>query len=93
MLAPLLLPQAEEEKLSPPRTCEACGRVVPIGHDAINFIAVIGSPGHPKLAPFQCGHVEHWACSIVCLQRVAHACIDEHIIEMLKIKHTEIGLS
>lgn len=93
MLKPLSFqPQTQEEKLPPPRTCEACGQVVAVGHDAINFIPVVGSPGHPSLAPLQCEHTEHWACSLACWKQVAHACIDEHMAELLKRHHQRIGL-
>jgi hypothetical protein len=80
-----------QEILPPPRTCEACGKVVAVGHDAINFIAVIGSPGHPDLMPFQCAYTEHWACSIECWKIVAHACIDEHILPLLQAAHNRIA--
>lgn len=70
----------------PPRTCEACGAVVPVGHDAINVIVTIGSPGHPDLPPFQCPQVEHWACSPNCWGQVAHACVDEHILPILNYR-------
>lgn len=76
----------------PPRKCEACGTIVAVGHDAINVIIVVGSPGHPSLAPFQCGYEEHWACSIECWQKVAHACIDEHMRVMLQELHDKAGL-
>ena len=84
--------QQQEEKLPPPHTCEACGTIVAIGHFAINFIAVVGSPGHPELAPVQCEHTEHWACSLPCWSRVAHACIDEHMVELLKRQHEGVGI-
>jgi len=93
MLKPLSFQsKQQEEKLPPPRTCEACGTIVAIGHFAINFIPVIGSPGHPSLVPMQCEQEEHWACSLACFAKVAHACIDEHMIELLKKKHQEVGL-
>jgi len=76
----------------PARTCEACGKVVPVGHDAINVIIVVGSPGHPELPPFQCPHEEHWACSIDCWLKVAHACIDEHISQVLSFMRSSKGL-
>lgn len=93
MLKPLSFqPKIQEEKLPPPRTCEACGTIVVVGHDAINFIAVVGSPGHPSLTPLQCEQEEHWACSIACWAKVAHACIDEHMTAMLEARHREVGL-
>lgn len=73
------------------RTCEACGKQVDSSY-AINMIFVVGSPGHPELAPFQCEHEEHWACSLGCWRVVAHACIDEHMHEILRMKHEEKGI-
>lgn len=72
-----------------PVKCEnsACGKVVNCRHDAINYMFVVGSPGHPSLMPFQCPSGEHWACSIECWEIVAHACIREHALEMLKQLH------
>ena len=90
MLRFISLDPSPMEKLPPPRVCEACGKVVPVGHDAINIIIVVGSPGHPDLAPFQCSAEEHWACSIVCWEKVAHACITEHMVELLKYKHKKL---
>lgn len=91
MLKPLPSPQSQpQENLPPPRTCEACGTVVP-GNDAINCIFVVGIAGHPDIPPFQCAHEEHFSCSIPCWQKVAHACIDEHIAVMLRVKHQELG--
>jgi hypothetical protein len=72
------------------RRCENCGRVLP-SSKSINFIGIIGSPGHSELMPFQCVHTEHWSCSIECWQKIAHACIDEHLAEMLKQKHQILG--
>ena len=73
------------------RTCEACGKQVDSSY-AINMIFVVGSPGHPELAPFQCEQEEHWACSLDCWKVVAHACIDEHMHVLLTQKHQEKGL-
>lgn len=79
----------QKEVPEPIRTCEACGKKI-TSSLAINCIIVIGSPGHPTLAPFQCAHEEHWACSIGCWNKVAHACIDEHMSELLRYKHSEV---
>lgn len=94
MLKPLPPPRDNSQQnayrkdmLPPPRTCEACGKVVSIGHDAINCIIVIGSPGHPDLLPFQCPAEEHWACCPNCWAKVAHACVDEHMREILRQIH------
>ena len=73
------------------RTCEACNKQVE-SSTAINCIIVVGSPGHHELPPFQCEHEEHWACSLACWRLVAHACIDEHMHEMLQQRHKEKGL-
>lgn len=75
---------------SPSVQCEACGLKLP-RHDAINIIICIGSPGHMDLPPFQCEHTEHWACSRECWLKVAHACIDEHMHELLKQSHEKVG--
>lgn len=73
------------------RTCESCGTQIE-SSQAINIIVVVGSPGHAELAPFQCEHDEHWACSLECWRKVAHACIDEHIAELLYQQHKAKGL-
>jgi hypothetical protein len=89
---PSQLEQAAAPVIVPaPVACENCGAVVERRDQAINFIAVIGSPGHPELAAFQCAHTEHWACSIDCWVIIAHACIDEHLSAMLKLKHREVN--
>lgn len=72
------------------RTCEACGTLKK-SSESMNCIVVIGSPGHSNLMPFQCTHVEHWACSRECWSKVAHACIDEHMIVLLQQKHQELN--
>lgn len=90
MLKPLGQSQPKPEPVIM-RTCEACGRQVDSSW-AINMIFVIGSPGHPELMPFQCEQEEHWACSRHCWNKVAHACIDEHMMILLQQKHIEKGL-
>ena len=90
MLKPLGQTQIKPELIIV-RTCEACGKQVE-SSQAINLIIVIGSPGHPELAPFQCEQEEHWACSLDCWRKVAHACIDEHMHVLLQQKHQEKGL-
>lgn len=82
--------EATAEANAPMRICEACG-AQKISHEAINCIIVIGSPGHASLSPFQCAYEEHWSCSIPCWQKVAHACVDEHMAELLKQKHEEVA--
>lgn len=94
MLQPLVVQVRESGSLPlpPPRKCECCGKVVPIGHDAINVMLTVGSPGHPELSAFQCPFEEHWACSLECWSKVAHACIDEHVSKILYSMHKEKGL-
>jgi len=74
----------------PTRICEICGKEVP-GSEAINYIASIGVAGDPRLKPIQCPYEEHWSCSIEHLQQVAHACITEHLKEILVYAHNQIG--
>lgn len=78
--------EAEYASDSPDRVCECCKKTGP-SHRMINVIIVIGSPGHENLQPFQCSQEEHWACSIECWTKVAHACVDEHMSELLRGKH------
>lgn len=73
------------------RVCENCATSRE-SSCMINCIIVIGSPGHASMAPFQCPNEEHWACSLDCWIKVAHACIDEHMIEVLKELHKQKGL-
>lgn len=73
------------------RTCEACGKTG-LSPDMINVIIVVGSPGHASLSPFQCAHEEHWACSPECWEKVAHACISEHMVAMLNASRASVGL-
>lgn len=70
--------------------CESCGAETP-RNKAINFVAVVGSPGHPDLPPLP-PHAEHWACSPECWLKVGHACLDEHIHVLLTISRKSIGL-
>ncbi len=93
MLKPINLAtgKPEIEVQEPQRTCEACGKQLP-SSQSINCIIVIGSPGHPSLAPFQCGHEEHWSCSPDCWQRVSIACINEHMRILLDHHRSKVGL-
>lgn len=93
MLKPVSPDGKKSEVLPQPRTCEACGTIVPVGHDAINIIIVVGSPGHPELPPFQCPNEEHWACCIDCWKKVAHACIDEHMTQVLSFMRSSKDLT
>lgn len=74
------------------RTCEMCGTPVPSSY-ALNFILIIGSPGHPSLTPIQCTQTEHWACSIEHWEKVAHACITEHGLLLLQEAHSNVSNS
>jgi hypothetical protein len=81
---------------SPTLTCEICGKQ-DLSHNMINLMIGSGSPGHPKLTGFQCpgsgqyhGRPEHWACSITCWEELAHACIAEHMVELLKQAHASL---
>lgn len=71
------------------RVCESCGKSLP-SSQSINFIGIVGSPGHPSLPAFQCTQVEHWSCSIECWSKVAHACIDEHLHDILTKMHESL---
>ncbi len=73
------------------RTCEACGKQ-DLSPNMINVMMVVGSPGHPTIAPFQCPQEEHWACSPECWSKVAHACIDEHMVTLLNYHRGKVGL-
>jgi hypothetical protein len=82
---------------SPIVTCEACRSQGP-SHRMINLAIVVGSPGHESLTGFQCpgskqmptNTDEHWACSIECWAKVAHACIDEHMAVLLQQLHSRL---
>lgn len=75
-------------EISPPATCESCGKNIPTRANAMNtnnisyvFNAQVGSPGHPALPYLQCpvaDHGEHWACSPECWEKVALDCISNH---------------
>lgn len=89
-------------RIPKPVICEACGKIVERRDYAINVMILVGSPGHPDLPSFQCIGGEdsigdsigdHWACSVECWLKVTHACIDEHIVEILKYHRSKKGLS
>ncbi len=94
MLKPL--PGAIEEvpygSDSPTVTCEntACGKTG-LSHEMINFMAGVGSPGHPSITGFQCPHVQHWSCSPDCWLIVATACLQEHMHELIKAFNQAVG--
>ena len=74
----------------PVYTCDLEGcDVSRLAHDMINFQVIIGSPGHPDLAAFQCGHDEHWACSIDHFLEIWNACGIEHAQAELIALHSE----
>ena len=102
MLNPVSLPKQQYEvpygSDSPTLTCESCGKQE-LSHNMINLMIGVGSPGHPSITGFQCpgsgqyeGRPEHWACSPECWIKVAHACIDEHMQELLKYHRGKAGL-
>lgn len=87
------LPEKQEPEYatdSPAVTCAICGTQKP-SCNMINFAVAVPSPGHPDLLGVGCP-VEHWACSLNCWQKVAHACIDEHMLELLKERHQKVGI-
>lgn len=59
----------------PVRACEICGEEQ-ASSDMINFICVLGSPGHYTLDPIQHPDVEHWACSFDHWAQLAHSIVD-----------------
>lgn len=81
-------------RLPQPRVCAGCGKDIPVGDSGINVITsvthVIGSPGHPGIPPWQCPQEEHWACSPDCWAKVAHQCIDEHMVPIVKEIHKRL---
>lgn len=93
MLKPLPGSNAEPEygTDSPTVQCEACPKTGP-SHLMINVMVCCGSPGHPSITGFQCPHVEHWACSLPCWRKIAHACVDEHMHVILTAFHQQLGL-
>ncbi len=95
MLQPIQIIDKPQQTEIPaiPRTCEACGTIVPEGDKAINFIPAVGSAGHPDVAGVvTCPYEEHWACSLECWAKVAHACIDEHMAQILQHIHQKMGI-
>jgi hypothetical protein len=94
VLAPVQMPGPVEEREpgwdSPIVACEACGKQEK-RHLMINAVICIPAPGHPALTGFGCPAGEHWACSPECWRTVAHACIDEHMHELLKAHLRNIG--
>jgi len=76
------IPEVAYGSDSPTVKCENCPKKGP-SHLMINVMVCIGSPGHPSLPAFQCSAVEHWACTPECWVKVAHACIDEHMLALL----------
>ncbi len=90
------IPQVAYATDSPTVECESCGKKGP-SHLMINLMIGIGSPGHPSLAAMQCpgsGQIEnrpeHWACTPECWQKIAHACIDEHMHVLLQEAHQKL---
>ncbi len=72
----------------PLRKCDVCNMVRP--QDLmINYIAGVGSPGHPLMPSFQCPHTEHWACSIEHLHDIIIHCTEE-ILAMIAMLHVNM---
>lgn len=94
MLDPIVMPDApkppepERGSDSPTVVCAACQRPGK-SHLMINCVICSPSPGHPDILGIGCG--EHWACSIECWRKVAHACIDEHMVKLLQYWHKKVG--
>lgn len=74
---------------SPMVKCENCEATGP-SHLMMNVMVAVGSPGHPAITGFQCPAIEHWSCSPGCWLVVAHACIDEHMHELLQLAHQKL---
>jgi hypothetical protein len=72
-----------------PVICENCGTVLATLTNGWNcwFNGGIGVPGSPDLAAFSCDSGQHWACSLDCWQKIAHACIDEHLAPTMQGAH------
>jgi hypothetical protein len=77
------------EPASSPYVCESCGKVLATFSTGHNFWfnGGIGVPGSPDLASIACDAGQHWACSIDCWSKVAHACIEQHLLETMKQAH------
>lgn len=70
--------------VGPQRICEACNKQLP-SEQALNVIIVVGAVDRfaGRVQPFQCPQEEHWACSPECWNKVAHACVEEHMSWLL----------
>lgn len=79
--------------IAPGVTCEGCGAKLPTHADAMNVTHVmqVGVPGHPAIPAFQCPMTEHWACSIECWTKIAHDCVDNHMIPLLQHAHERLN--
>ena len=88
-LEPINITEKTERK-SPVVKCDVCPNTGQ-AHDMIDFVANVLSPGHPKLTGIACP-TQHWACSLECWIKVAHACIDEHLLEVLKFQRKNVGM-
>jgi hypothetical protein len=94
LLKPIKMPDEQEGEIergsdSPLIACDACGTSKP-SHDMIGFAINVPVPGHPDL--YSIGCEQHWACSIACVARVGHACIDEHVVPLLEFHHKKVGI-
>lgn len=68
----------------PMQKCDCCGSEKRRDY-MIDVNIHIYCPGHPSLTGVSCE--QHWACSIDCWLKVAHACIDEHGKQILEFLH------
>lgn len=81
----------------PPVTCCICNKRVETHADAVfahSCLLVISNAGHPALPAFQCPFNEHATCNNPdCVGVAFHACIDEHMLPMLRALHKHIGMN
>lgn len=76
LLAPL-----SETRLPPPEPveiCEACGKSLPRSKTKTAIVIAGGDRA------FQCPAGGHVACSTECWTKVAHACVDEHMSDLVE---------
>lgn len=83
--------EIEQGSDSPPQQCEICKTVFP-RHKMINLFIGISSPGNERLSGGIGCSYEHWACSPNCWQKLAHACIDEHVVYLLLEARKKVGI-
>jgi len=73
-----------------PVVCSACGKVLATLTNGWNmyFSCGVGVPGSPDISAFGCA--EHWACSPACWLKVAHACVDQHLHDVMIEAHNQL---